>query len=254
MNFFLILNSKQLKQTLIILVAAFFTAGILYIENGVYLPVFSTEEGPRAIYKGEKEGKKIALTFDISWGDTKALPILDLLQKEGIKNATFFLSAAWAERHPDIVKRIVEDGHEIGSMGYEYKNYTELEEAKVKRDILHAREVFKTLGVKDITLLRPPNGNFDKTVLKVADSVGYTVVHWSVNSNDWKNPGVDQIVNNVTSKLKGGDIVLLHASDSAKQTEKALPAIIKGVKQKGYSNATVSDIISNAEAKSKEIK
>jgi polysaccharide deacetylase family sporulation protein PdaB len=254
MNFFFILNGKRVKQTLIILVASFFSAGILYMENGVFQPVFSTGDGPRAIYKGESKEKKIALTFDISWGDTKALPILDLLKKEGIKNATFFLSASWAERHPDIVKRIIEDGHEIGSMGYQYKNYTDLDEAKIKRDILHAQEVLESLGVKKVSLLRPPTGNFDQKVLKVAEATGYTVIHWSIDSKDWKNPGVEEIVGNVVTPLKGGDIILLHASDSAKQTINAISPIIKGVKQKGYSNATISDILSNAEAKSEEIK
>jgi len=253
-NFFFILNGKRVKQTLIILVASFFTAGILYMENGVFQPVFSTGDGPRAIYKGESKEKKVALTFDISWGDTKAMPILDLLKKEGIKNATFFLSAAWAERHPDVVKRIVNDGHEIGSMGYQYKNYTDLEETKIKSDILRAHEVFESLGVKKVNILRPPTGNFDEKVLKVADSAGYTVIHWSIDSKDWTNPGAKEIVSNVITPLKGGDIILLHASDSAKQTINALSPIIKGIKQKGYSNATISDILSNAEAKSEEIK
>jgi polysaccharide deacetylase family sporulation protein PdaB len=254
MNFFFILSGKKVKQTLIIMVASFFTAGILYIENGIQLPVFSTDDGPRAIYKGEKSEKKVALTFDISWGDTKAIPILDTLKKEGVKNATFFLSASWAERHPDVVERILKDGHEVGSMGYQFQNYTDLEEEKIKRDILQAQEVFKTLGVKNVVLLRPPSGNFDKKVLKVAESIGYTVVHWSTNSKDYTNPGVDNIVNNVLGKIKGGDIVLLHASDRVKQTNDALPQIIKGIRQKGYTNSTVTDIISNAEAKNEEVK
>lgn len=253
MNFFFILNGKKVKQALIIIIAALFTAGILYVENFIQQPVFSTKDGPRAIYKVE-QNKKVALTFDISWGDEKAIPILDLLKAQGIKNATFFLSASWAERHPDIVKRIIEDGHEIGSMGYLYKNYVGLEEAKIKKDILQAQEIFKSLGVKELSLLRPPTGNFNKNVIKVADSLGYSVVHWSIDSKDWTNPGVDQIIKNVTSDFDGGDIILLHASDTVKQTEKALPAIIKAIKQKGYTNLTVSELIANANANSKEIK
>ncbi|MBD8070909.1 polysaccharide deacetylase family sporulation protein PdaB [Bacillus sp. PS06] len=254
MNFFFIMNGKKVKQTLIVVVAAFFTAGVLYIENGALAPVFSSEGGPTAIYKGEEKEKKVALTFNISWGDTKAIPILDELKNAGIKNTTFFLSASWAERHPDIVERIIKDGHEIGSMGYNYDNYTGMEEAKVKRDILHAQDVFKSLGVKKINLLRPPNGNFDKTVLKIADSLGYTVIHWSIDSKDWKNPGTEKIIENVVKPLNGGDIILLHASDSAKQTEKALSPIINEIKEMGYQNASVSSLLANAEAKEKEIK
>ncbi|MCA1032804.1 polysaccharide deacetylase family sporulation protein PdaB [Bacillus timonensis] len=254
MNFFYVLSAKKVKQVSIILIAAFFTASILYIENGLGVPVFSTSGGPKAIYKVEENKKNVSLTFDISWGDTKAIPILDALKQHGIKNATFFLSGEWAERHPDTVKRIIEDGHEVGSMGYRYKSYTDLDTIKMKRDILKAQEVFKSLGIKKITLLRPPSGNFNPDVLKIAETLGYTVVHWSVNSMDWKNPGVDEIVSNVMKDLNGGDIILLHASDSAKQTADAIPNIIKSIKGKGYSNITVSDLIANADVKSNDIK
>lgn len=254
MDFFLILNAKKIKQMLIIITAAFFTAGILYMERSSTLSVFSTKDGPRAVFSGEKKGKKVALTFDISWGDEKAIPILDVLKKEGIKNATFFLSAAWAERHPDIVKRIKEDGHEIGSMGYAFKNYTDMDDIKIKRDILKAKEVFETLGIKNVTLLRPPTGNFDEKVLKVSNNLGYSVIHWSLDTKDWTNPGSEEIVSIVKENLKGGDIILLHASDSAKQTANALPEIIQSLRQKGFVNTTVSEMIANADARSEEIK
>jgi polysaccharide deacetylase family sporulation protein PdaB len=252
MNFFYVLNGHVLKKTLIIVIAAFFTASILYIQQKNN-PAFSTPTGPKAVYKAEKSKNEVALTFDISWGDEKAIPILDTLKKHGIKNATFFLSASWAERHPNIVKRIKEDGHEIGSMGYNYINYTQLEDAKIRKDLLQAQKVFNMLGIKNVTLLRPPSGNFNKKVLKIADSLGYTVVHWSIDSKDWLNPGVDIIVNNVVENIDGGDIILLHASDSAKQTLEALPQIISEMKKQGYQNASISELIANARANAKEI-
>ncbi|MBA2873229.1 polysaccharide deacetylase family sporulation protein PdaB [Anoxybacillus calidus] len=252
MNFFYVLNGHVLKKTLIIVIAAFFTASILYIQQKSN-PAFSTPTGPKAVYKAEKSRNEVALTFDISWGDEKAIPILNTLKKYGIKNATFFLSASWAERHPNIVKRIKEDGHEIGSMGYNYIDYTELEDDKIRRDLLQSQKVFNMLGIKNVTLLRPPSGHFNKKVLKIADSLGYTVVHWSIDSKDWLNPGVDMIVNNVVENIDGGDIILLHASDSAKQTLEALPQIISKMKKQGYQNACISELIANAKANAKEI-
>ncbi len=103
---------------------------------------------------------------------------------------------------PSHRKKIVEDGHEIGSMGYEYKNYTELERGKIIRDLAQAKKVFDTLGIKHTPFLRAPTGNFNKNVLKVVHSFGHTVVHWSVDSKDWLNPGVHAIVENVTKTLK----------------------------------------------------
>ncbi|WP_064091246.1 polysaccharide deacetylase family sporulation protein PdaB [Rossellomorea aquimaris] len=245
MNVFYTLNAKRLKQISLIIVISFFTALFVYSSTLSTLPVFSTKDGPKAIYKGEKG---VAMTFNIGWGDEKAKPILDELKKMNVQSATFFLSGAWAERHPDLVEQIAKQGYEIGNLGYAYLDYTDMEPNKIKQDILKAEAVFKKLKVEDVKLLRVPTGHFNKETLKVADSLGLTVVHWSVDSKDWTNPGVDDIVNNIKDAKKG-DIILLHASDSAKQTQKALPAIVKELKGKG-DFITVSDMISNGEAKS----
>jgi polysaccharide deacetylase family sporulation protein PdaB len=249
MNFFFVLNGKALKNISLILIAAFFTAWFLYMENLAQIPVFSTKDGPKAVYRGEKD---LALTFDIGWGDEKAEPILDTLKKENVKSATFFLAGSWAERHPDIVNRIVKEGFEIGILGYAYVDYQHLEDVKIGNDISKAQEVFKKLNVKDIKLLRAPTGHFDKRTLKIAERYGYTVVHWSVDSKDWTNPGVEAIVQNVKAATKG-DIVLLHASDSAKQTAMALPQIIKNIRQKGLKLVSTSEMIANGNVQSKEI-
>ncbi|PLR77931.1 polysaccharide deacetylase family sporulation protein PdaB [Bacillus sp. V3-13] len=250
MNFFFVLNGKSVKQFMLIVFAAFFTAWFLYMESIVQIPAFSGKDGPKAVFKGEKD---IALTFNIGWGDEKAEPILDTLKTENIKAATFFLSGSWAERHPDLVNRIVKEGFEIGMLGYAYKDYTDLEEPEIRKDLILAKEAFKKLNVKNIKLMRPPTGHFDQKTLKIADRLGLTVVHWSVNSNDWQNPGIEVIRQNV-SKAKKGDIVLLHASDSAKQTAEALPLILTDIRQKELKFVSVSEMIMNGEAESKEIK
>ena len=168
MNFFFVLNGRSLKTVLLILMAAFFTAWFLYIENLAQIPVFSTKDGPKAVYRGEKD---LALTFNIGWGDEKAEPILDTLKKENVKSATFFLAGSWAERHPDIVSRIVKDGFEIGILGYDYEDYSELEDGKIAKDISKAQEAFKKLNVKEIKLLRAPTGHFDEKNVKNCEKV-----------------------------------------------------------------------------------
>lgn len=249
MNFFYIVNGKALKNVVLILIAAFFTAWFLYIENLAQIPVFSNKEGPKAIYRGEKD---LALTFNIGWGDEKAEPILDVLKKENVKSATFFLAGSWAERHPDIVSRIVKEGYEIGILGYDYEDYEELEDGEIAKDIAKAQEAFKKLNVKNIKILRAPTGHFDERTLKVAKRYGYMVVHWRVDSKDWQNPGVEVIVKNV-KKAGKGDIILLHASDSAKQTANALPLILQDIRAKGLKLVTVSEMIANGDVRSKEI-
>jgi peptidoglycan-N-acetylglucosamine deacetylase len=249
-NLFFVLKGKSVKQILLVVIAAFFTAIFLFMGNLSLSPVFSTKDGPKAVYRGEKD---IALTFNIGWGDEKAEPILDALKKENVKAATFFLAGSWAERHPDIISRIVKEGFEVGILGYAYEDYTELEAANIEKDISKAKEAFKKLNINDIKLLRAPTGHFDKRSLKIAERYGYTVVHWSVDSKDWTNPGVNQIVANV-KKADKGDIVLLHASDSAKQTAKAIPGILQELQGKGLKFVTVSEMIANGSVESKEIK
>ncbi|RXJ03083.1 polysaccharide deacetylase family sporulation protein PdaB [Anaerobacillus alkaliphilus] len=253
MNFIWIWNGKKIKQYMIVVIAAFFTAGILYVERS-QITVFSPVAEATAIYKAETNEKKIALTFNLSWGEEKAIPILDVLKDQGINNATFFLSASWAERHPDIVERIVKDGHEIGSHGYRYENYPQWEDEKIRKDIQMAHNTLYELTNKVPKLLRPPNGNFDKRVLKIAEAQKYKLIHWSVDSKDYTNPGVEQIISNVMDNVTGGDIILFHASDRVKQTQKALPTIIDGLKKKGYDFVTVSELIAHTEAKSSEVK
>lgn len=254
MNHFYVWHMKRIKQLIIIMIAAFATASFFYVQNLLPLPVFSTETGAKAVYRGDSDTNEVALTFNISWGDQKAMPILDTLKANGIKDATFFLSASWAERHPDVVERIRKDGHQIGSMGYAYKNYSQMKKSEIKKDLTKAQNSFQKLGLEDLTLLRPPTGQFNKDVLDVAKQYGYTVVHYSINSDDWTNPGVQKIVQNVNETVNAGDIVLFHASDSAKQTKEALPEIVHHLRSKGLKNVTVSDLIANTDAKSSEVK
>lgn len=248
MNFFYVLNSKSLKQMALIVVVSFFTAWFLYVENIVQIPVFSSKDGPKAVYKGEKG---VALTFNIGWGDKRAEPILDILKEKKV-NATFFLAGSWAERHPELVSRMVKEGHEIGILGYDYVDYSEVKEEKIRQDISKAKTAFQKLKVENILLARAPTGHFSQSTLTIADQYDYTLVHWSIDSKDWTNPGAQQIIKKAASAKKG-DIVLLHASDSAKQTAKALPEIIGKLQKKNIKFVTVSEMISNADSKSKEV-
>lgn len=253
MKFFYTIKGYRMKHYFIVLVAALFSATLIYVEKE-QIAVFTTAIGPKAVDSIETDEKKIALTFDISWGDERAIPILDVLKKLSINNATFFLSGAWAERHPEVVERIVEDGHEIGSLGFRYEHYTKLEADEISRDIRLSEQVLYALTDQVPTLIRPPHGSFDDRVLSIAEQQNYTVVHWSVDSHDWKNPGIEQIVTNVVTPLTGGEIVLLHASDSAKQTAEALPFIIERLKKEGYQFVTVTELLANMEIETEEIK
>ncbi|MFK2826888.1 polysaccharide deacetylase family protein [Bacillus sp. B190/17] len=247
MTFFYTLHAKKTKQFILLISISFFTAILLFTQNSMSIPVFSEKDSPKAVYKGENG---IALTFDIGWGDEKAAQIVQTLIRHKAK-ATFFLSGSWAERHPDLVKKMKEHHFEIGLLGYNYLDYTSMEKEEIRKDLLKAQEVFKKLQIEDIDLVRAPTGHFNQEVLRVAEEMRLTYVHWSINTNDWKNPGTASILSRA-KEAKNGDILFMHASDSAKQTNAALPEIIQSTRSVDKL-VTVSELIANGKIETKII-
>ncbi|WP_068620343.1 polysaccharide deacetylase family sporulation protein PdaB [Paenibacillus tuaregi] len=252
-NFFYVLNGKKIKRFFFVFAAALFAAGVIYVESD-NITVFSEGGSPSAVYSVSTDKKIIALTFDISWGEKRPEPILKVLKDKGVQNATFFLSSPWSKTHPEIVKAIQSQGYEIGSHGHKHVNYSSLKEEEIREQIKTAHSILTDLTGKEPKLLRLPNGDFDKKVLKAADELGYKVIQWDTDSQDWMNKGVDTIVNRVVSKSHPGDIVLLHASDSCKQTHEALPIIIDELRKKGYEFVTVSELLNQSSAKGAEVR
>lgn len=247
MNFFYIINGRKLKRYALIGIALLFSLGVVYIEKD-NISVFSYQE-PAAVYSVITEKKVLALTFDISWGDKRAEPILDTLKANNVSKATFFLSSPWSKSHPEIVKQIVDSGYEIGSHGHKHVNYSQLNAEEIRKQLRTAHAILSETTGQTPKLLRLPNGDFDKRVLAAAHDMGYTVIQWDTDSLDWLNKGVDHIVEQVVGKAHPGDIVLMHASDSSRQTHLALPEIIEKLRNKGYEFVTVSELLAITDVK-----
>lgn len=196
----------------------------------------------KPLYSISTQSNKVALTFDISWGTVRPGPVLDVLQRYNQK-ATFFLSGPWSERHPDIVRRIKAEGHDIQSHGQKHVDFSGLSKQGVQENILAADKILQEVAGVKPTFIRPPNGDFNEMSVMAADEVGYKTVIWSVDSLDWKNPGVDVIIRRVVEKSHPGDIILMHASDSCKQTDAALPAVLEGLKAKGLVPVTLPELL-----------
>lgn len=251
MNHFFVYNARNLKRLLFLTLAAVFSIGVIWAERD-NVSVFAPHP-PSAIYNVPTDRKVVALTFDISWGDKRAEPILDILKNKGVTNATFFLSSPWSKTHPEIVKKIVDGGFEIGSHGHKHDNYSQYSDDEIRKQIQTAGDVLTDMTGRTPNLIRLPNGDFDKRVLQIAESMNYKVIQWDTDSLDWKNPGVNTIVSRVVTKAHPGDIILLHASDSCKQTHEALPVIIDQLRAQGYEFVTVSQMLSQTETKGQTV-
>ena len=155
-------------------------------------------------------------------------------------------------RSPEFVKQIVDNGHEIGSHGRRHVNFNTLSEEALSKELELSREVLERMTNQKITLLRPPNGAYDNKSISTANSQGYKVIQWSVDSLDWKKPGPEKVVEyviNGRNKNRGaspGDIILFHASDSAPDTPLALPSVIKILKEKDYELVPVGILLQDA--------
>lgn len=245
MNVFYVLNGRKLKRYFLIAIAVVFSVGVIYAERD-NISVFAPQQ-PAAIYSVPTEKKVIALTFDISWGDKRTEPILNVLKEKNVTDATFFLSSQWSQAHPEIVKKIQEAGFEIGSHGHKHDHYSKLSDEEIHKQIQTAHTILSDITGKQPNLIRLPNGDFDKRVLRIAEELQYKVIQWNTDSLDWLNLGTEKIINRVVTKAHPGDIILLHASDSAKQTHMALPVIIDQLHEKGYEFVTVSKLISQTD-------
>ncbi|MDO4540476.1 MAG: polysaccharide deacetylase family sporulation protein PdaB, partial [Syntrophomonadaceae bacterium] len=186
----------------------------------------------KPIYEVETDEKVVALTFDISWGNVTPLPVIDILKEQGVRS-TMFLSGPWVKQYPEIPQRLVEDGHEIASHGYRHINLSELGAAEIQEEVQKAHNNIKEVTGVEPNLIRTPNGDYNDVVVKAIRDMGYEVIQWSVDSLDWMNPGVDTIIERVTQKVHPGAIILMHASDTCKQTAEALPAVIQSLKEQG---------------------
>jgi polysaccharide deacetylase family sporulation protein PdaB len=196
----------------------------------------------RPIYSADTKEKVIALTFDISWGNKMPPKVLDVLKQENLK-ATFFLSGPWSKNHVDVVTRIRDDGHEIESHGQRHVDLNTLGRQGAAKNISDAHAILHEITGKTARYIRPPNGAFNKESVQAARDLNYETVIWSVDSLDWKNPGVQTIIDRTTKLVHPGAIILMHASDSCKQTDLALPTVIKTLRAQGYRFVLLDELV-----------
>ena len=189
--------------------------------------------------------KLIALTFDDGPHKYRTDEILDLLEQEDIK-ATFFVVGMMAKEYPDVVKRTLSLGHEIGNHTYNHTNMRTLDSAKVKDELIKTEEILYEICEYRPKLFRPPQGWCSESIAAVAHELDYDVILWNIDTLDWANNDTQKICKCITDGVGPGSIILFHdyVSESA-STLKALKEIIPKLKSEGYRFVTVSQLISS---------
>lgn len=185
-----------------------------------------------------------AITFD-DGPSRNTMQLLDMLDQYGIP-ATFFLLGKQVELHPDIVRRIAGDGHEIGNHSYSHPNLRLLSPERKADEIRRTDAILRSLGVTPL-FLRPPYGAFDQYTVDVADALSLSIVLWSLDSRDWKSLPADYAKLRSTrgyvyptGTLRG--VFLFH--DTHKSTVEDLPRIIAHLRAGGCQRfVTVSEYL-----------
>lgn len=194
------------------------------------------------IYCVNTEDKKVALSFDAAWGNEDTADLLALLKKHNVK-VTFFMTGGWIEKFPDDVKAIAADGHDLGNHSENHKQMSQLSKENCIAELQKPHEKVKNLTGIEMTLFRPPYGDYNNTVIEASNQIGYHCIQWDVDSLDWKDYGTESIINTVLTHkhLGNGSIILMH--NGAKYTKDALESIILGLKEKGYELVPISELI-----------
>ena len=141
------------------------------------------------------------------------------------------------------MKTILEKGHEVGNHSENHKQMSKLSKEQCKEEIQIVHDKVKNLTGLEMTVFRPPFGDYNDTVIAAAGELGYHVIQWDVDSLDWKDYGCDSIVHTVTNHkhLGNGSIILMH--NGAKYTKDALEKMIVCLKEQGYEFVKVSELI-----------
>ena len=197
-----------------------------------------------AYYVGADTKKVIYLTFDCGYENGNTELILDALKKHNAP-ATFFVVGHFLETSPELIKRMVSDGHTVGNHTYHHKDMSELADpATFTKEMQEVENLYQEItGTKMCPYYRPPQGKYDMKNLQTAKDMGYHTFFWSLAYVDWKaddQPGEQEALSKLTSRIHPGAIVLLHNTSST--NGKIMDKLLTEWEKMGYSFGKLEDL------------
>jgi peptidoglycan/xylan/chitin deacetylase (PgdA/CDA1 family)/predicted small secreted protein len=198
------------------------------------------------VLQGSAGKREVALTFDDAPDDVFTPRVLDVLKREGVK-ATFFCVGNRIEAHPDVMRRIVAEGHVVGNHSYSHANLPKLSDKRFREEIRKTDRLIRQYTGYTPSFVRPPYGNISEGQIKWLAGNKRKVVNWNVDSLDWKNLGSDEVATNILAHVKPGSIVLQHAAGGTGEdlsgTIEALPKVIAKLREDGVQFVTVDQLL-----------
>lgn len=181
------------------------------------------------IRSGLPNSNQLVFACNVDWGEEVIPDMLKIFNDNNVK-ITFFVTGRWAEQHPDLLKQMYQEGHEIQSHGYSHKLCSQNSVETTQEEILKTEKVIlDVLGVKT-NVFAPPSGDYDETTIELCRSMGYKMALWSADTIDWREGSTAQVIKDrVMKKRLNGAIVLMHPKE---ETVKALPDLITKIREK----------------------
>lgn len=194
-----------------------------------------------AIYKANPKKESVAFVMNVAWGNEWIPTILSVLKENHI-HITFSLEGKWAKNNPELVKLIVDAGHELANHSYSHPNMANLSYAEQVEQIQKTNEILRAYTKKDPVWFGPPSGSYNELTLKAAHELGMETVMWSVDTIDWKDNSQQEIKNRVMTRIHPGAIILMHPKEN---TMKALPDLIQQIKEQKLIITTLTETLSS---------
>lgn len=192
------------------------------------------------IYSVDRSDKKIAISFDCAWGTEFTDKILEILKEKDVKT-TFFCVEFWTKKYPEYVKKISDEGHELGTHSATHPKMSTLSREQIIKELTTSKTALEEITGKPVDLFRPPYGDYNNLVIDTSRELGLYPVQWDVDSLDWKNLTASEMYKRVVSRVKSGSIVLFH--NNGLHTAEALPGIIDALKNEGFTFVTIGELI-----------
>jgi len=193
-----------------------------------------------AFYHGNTEQKRVSLMINVYWGNEYIDGILEVLEEHNVKT-TFFIGGSWAVRYPEILVKISDAGHEIGSHGYLHRNHDKLSYDENIKEIRLAAQAIEGITGKKIELFAPPSGAVGKNMFAACKDMNCKVIMWSKDTVDWRDKDSSIVLKRATQGIKNGDFILAHPTA---HTLVALPSILRYYETNGIYACTVSENLS----------
>ena len=240
--FFVVSKDKLITYIVSIMMVVLLFTFVTSISDGGKETILTSSSNSRLlpIYKVKTDNKNVSLTMNCAWNADDIDKILEILDKCQVK-ITFFIVGDWVDKYPEAVKKIYENGHEIGSHSNTHPHVKNLSLEENIKEIKESSEKIEKITGQKPDLYRAPYGEYNNIVIQSANDTGYFPIQWSLDTLDYTNLTGEQMWAKIESKLSSGDIILMH--NGTEHTADSLSLIIENINKKGYKIVTVSDLV-----------